>query len=444
MSKAVKQYDYLIIGTGSGLILASAFLESKKKVAIIEKGLFGGTCLNRGCIPSKRLIHAADIIHTLHRAKQFQIEIGKIKVDYQKLVKKTHQMVHKEALSMKAFYKDSSIDVYPFEGKFIDDYQVKVDGKIIHASKILLDIGSVPYIPPIPGLEKTPYITSDEALLLEKLPSHLIILGGGYIGLEMAHLFSSMGSKVTIVERGEILAREDPELVAILKGCLSKKVTFLEKREVEKVSFAKGKFSLLIKQKKEKKRLQGDKLLVATGRKPPVDRLDLQKTSIEVDKKGYILVDRQLQTTQKNVWAFGDCIHPIQLKHLANFEAKFLRDNLFRKRKKDIAYPPIPYAIFTCPTIASVGNRENSSYVRSAWYDETGKGWFLGEKGYLKLFFSKKKKELIGASMIGKNAEEMIHILSIAIEQKMKERDLQRSIFIHPTLSEIIPSALSD
>lgn len=445
----MKEYDYLVIGTGSGLNIVQKLATQNKKIALAEENRFGGTCLNRGCIPSKMLIYAAQLLGDFSKAKKFHIKSEKIQVDFKALVREVNTKIEKESEELASFYRSSDVDFFSYHACFVDKKVVKAGDKIFKAKKIILDIGSSPFIPPIPGLDKTPFITSDEALKLEKAPKHLIIIGGGYIGLELAHLFSSFGSKVTILEKKSLLLKEDKDIIKTFRNELLSYVNLKEKAKVTKVTYQNKKFKAFYTCEHKECSITGDLLLVATGRFPPTQSLNLEKTAIKTDQKGFIQVNNHLQTTEKDVWALGDCIHDFQLKHLANYEARYLANYLLGKIKKPISYPPLPYAIFSKPEIATVGlnetelKKKNRKYIiKKASYEQCGKGWLMKEQGLLKLLFSSKEKKLLGATMIGKEASELIQILTVFTTQQATLDQMQDVIFIHPTMAELIKKSI--
>jgi pyruvate/2-oxoglutarate dehydrogenase complex dihydrolipoamide dehydrogenase (E3) component len=446
----MNDYDIIIIGAGSSLLIAQELTEKNKKVALFEKNLFGGTCLNRGCIPSKRLIYLSKLVKEASNTFEGCLHLSKFYETYKEYVEEMQQGIRKKAVQLEQFYKESNIDVIPYEASFIAPYTIKAGNQLYRGKKIILNLGSKPFIPQIEGLDKVPFLTSDEALQMTHIPRSLAIIGGGYIGIELACHFAALGTQVTIFEKDKILSLLDLDIIENFKSQIENEIAIFEEIEVNQVSYTNKKFSINVKKDNKKQIYKYDSLLVAAGRMPNTDSLELQKTKVKVNKKGYIVTNDYLETSQKHIWAFGDCIHGLQLKYLSNFEAKYITQSLQKSKKTKIVYPSVPIAIFSNPSIAMVGYGEKklkkkaAKYrVQRAAYQETGKGWITGKKGLIKLIFDLNSR-LIGAAIVGKLAEELIHFLSLCFSQKMTKKQMKENLFIHPTFSEIIAYALEE
>ena len=440
----MKQYDLIVIGSGGGTKISTYAALEGKKTAIIEEGALGGTCLNRGCIPSKMLIYPGHVSSIIDSAKRFNIEVKKGNIDFAKIVKRISRTVDKDSRNIEKAYKNKNIknlDFYPYHAKFLSDKVIEVNGEKITGKKIFIGTGARPSIPPIEGLKNTPYWTSTEALRNTKMPKHLVIIGGGYIACELGYAYSALGAKVTLVVRSELLSQEDKDVRKEFTRVFKKhhKVIYTTTKKVE---YNKRMFHVHT----GKGIVKGDALLVATGVKPNTDKLGLENTKIKT-KKGFIKVNKHLETSVKNVFALGDCVGNYMFRHSVNFEGEYLfNQHYWEDKKTPIKYPPIPHAVFSFPEIAGVGKREDElkgNYIVGLNpYPKSAMGMArMSDHGFVKLIFNKKTRKLIGAHIIGDEASDMIHQLILAMTLKAKVDDLVDMIYIHPALPEIVRNA---
>jgi dihydrolipoamide dehydrogenase len=438
----MKIYDLVIIGSGSGLNIASKAIENNKKIkiAIIEKDKMGGTCLNRGCIPSKMLLHYSDVIETIKKSDDFFIKSNIKKIDYKKIITDVNNQINKDSLEILSFYKkNKKIDLYQCEAKFLDNHKIKVKDKIIYAKKIVIAIGARPNVPKIEGLDKIDYLTYVEALKLKKLPKDITIIGGGYIGVELSLFFYSMGVKVSILEKENILSGLDNEIVAEFKKDFLKKIKVFEKANIKKIDKKNNKAVIFFNNKK----IESEKVLVVAGIKPNTDLIDIENTDIKLDRKGFIKVDKYLQTSVKHIYAFGDCIDSYFFKHSANFEAKYIYSRIFERNRERITYPNVGYSVFSNPEIAGVGLKlkeiDDRYFVKKAYFKDIAQSMICkGKAGIIYLIFEKKTKRLKGSHMVCKNASILIHVLIAFMEKRGKLDDMKKMIYIHPSFAEII------
>ncbi len=445
----MKTYDYIIIGAASSLSIVQALEEKKIKVALIEEGPFGGTCLNRGCIPSKMLIAHGDFYRALDKEREFHVKAGQKEIDFLSIIKEVKKIISDEAKKLFLYYKNSSyVDLYSGHCKFVDCSTIEVNGKLLKGKKFILNVGGSPRIPPIAGLKDTPFITSDDILNLKARPKKMVILGTGYIGVEYGFFFGAIKTDVHLIGKGKVLEGEDKDIRDEFKKGFGQFCTSHEDCSITKVTYKNKIFSIHYIQNKKRKKIFCDTLLVATGREPNTKDLGLENTKIKLLKNGLIKVDKYLETTQRAAFALGDCIEGYFLKHTANFESDYLKDYLLGKKEK-IAYPEIPYAIFSYPEIASVGKKEKdlsiSYFLGKAKYSDVARGITLKEKlGFVKLIFEKKTKRLIGAQIVGEEASVLIHVLIALMSKKCKLDDLLGFLYIHPSLPEIIKRCAED
>lgn len=390
----MQKFDLIVIGSGSGLDVANAVHQHGLRVAVIEKSKIGGTCLNRGCIPSKLLIHSADVAETIKRAHLFGIKVDGFSVDFQSIVQRVNDIIDSESDEIKkAFENIDNPKLFATECKFVGEKIISLnDGstdtssggskrsdddnrdknETITADKILIACGTRPRIPQIKGLEETAFITSDEALRLRQQPKVLTIIGGGYIACELAHFFGSLGSSINIIHRKDVLIpNEDEEISRKFTEIFAKKYNVYLDCETEFVSHegrgeADGynnsnnhKFHVLAKHSGKSIEIISDQLLIAAGRVPNSDTLGLEKTGVRTNKKGFIITDRYLETDVKGIFALGDVIGRYLFKHSANYEAQHAYHNILHPDNKiPVCYYAMPHAIFSSPQVAAVGFTE--------------------------------------------------------------------------------------
>ncbi len=438
-------FDLIVIGAGSGLDVAAAASSKGLKVAVVEEGPMGGTCLNRGCIPSKILIHSADVMETIKRAGEFGFNVGKVSVDFEKVMARA-RIVDKDAQSIEENLKKSkNITLFKGRGKFIAPKKILVNGQEISGEKILIAAGTRPAIPPIEGIEKIPYMTSDEALSVSKLPKELIIVGGGYIACELAHFFGSMGSKITILQRNiRLLPDEDEELSTKFTEIFSSSHTVHLSFAVAKVEKKGDKITVYAK---DGKSVSGTDLLIATGRVPNSDILEVTKTGLTPNKHGYIEPNEYMETTASGIWVLGDIAGKYFFKHSANLEAEYVANNILNpQNRKKVDYTAMPHAVFSNPQIAGVGateqelkEKEEDYLVGKYLYSGTGMGEALNEKNGFVKFLTDYKGKILGCHIMGPEASTLIHEVLVSMKfGRSHVNDIINTIHIHPALSEVV------
>ena len=451
----MEDFDVIVIGAGSGLNVSSATSAKGLKTAIVESGPMGGTCLNRGCIPSKIIIHSADVAEIINNAKSFGINSRGFSVDFKKVTERASKFVDKDAMDIESGIKsDKNMVLFKTEGKFIGYKTLKVGDKAIKGNKIIIAAGTRPSIPKIEGLDKVDFMTSDEALRLTKQPKSLTIIGGGYIAAELAHFYGALGTKINIIQRRDVLIpNEDGEIAEEFTKVFSKKYNVFLNSDAIKFSKKGNKIVTTIKNninKNKLKNIASEKLLVAIGRVPNTDALDVAKTGVKTDKNGFIKVNGYMETTAKDIWALGDICGIYLFKHSANLEAQYAYNNAFGRQKKKIDYTAMPHAIFSSPQIAGVGYTEEQlkekkiNYaVGKKNYIETGMGTALNDKdGFVKLLVDRKTRKILGCHIMGTDASTLIHEVIVAMKAKQKVDILEDTVHIHPALSEVVQRAV--
>jgi mycothione reductase len=448
----MKNFDVIVIGSGGGSKIVSPAARLGLKVAVIEKGPLGGTCLNRGCIPSKMLIHPAEVAMAVREAHKFSIRNDpRFTVDFENLVKRISQTVDGDSAKINAGYeRNANITYYPYSGHFISNKVLQVNGEQITADKIFITVGARPQIPAIAGLQSTPYLTSTEALRNTTLPKSLIVLGGGYIATELGFAYAAFGTNVHFLVRSTLLRHEDQQIAAEFSRVFSKYHQVSLQTDIKQVDYQSGRFKVSYCQSGVDYAISAESLLVATGITCNTDTLNLANTDIVMDKNGFIKVDECLRTAVDGVYAFGDCLGRHLYRHTANFEGEYLFENVFvNAAHKPIAYPPVPHAVFSYPQIAGVGMTEEQ--VQAAGidyvvgfnkYQNSGMGMaMLADSGFVKIIIERSSLKILGAHIVGVEASDMIHMLIALMSKKATLDDLLNMIYIHPALPELVRNA---
>ena len=456
----MKNYDLIIIGTGSGMSMVGPYLDSHPgaKVAVIDKDPPGGICLTKGCIPTKMLVYPAEVVRQLEEIAELGIEVSINKVDFKKIMARMHAAVDPEIESIrKNLIAATDVDYFPHSAEFTGRYRLNVDGTDITAPLIFLFIGSRPAIPDIQNLVKVPYYTSDSILEINEAPRTMAIIGGGYIAAEYGHFFSAMGTGVTIVGRNsQFLPEEEPEVSALAEQKMAAHMDIMTGHEVVAVSKNKdGKKAVqIVSREGAEETIEVDSILVATGRQSNSDLLKPQQSGIEVDQDGWIVVDESLETTCDNIWAFGDANGRHLFKHVANYEARVVYYNAILKNTIKVDYHAVPHAVFSYPEIAAVGLRESeaiaavgedSLLVGFHRFWNTAKGEAMGAKDYfVKLLVERPSGKILGAHIIGPQASVLIQeIVALMYSGDQTVNPIIYGMHIHPALSEVVERACS-
>src|SRR5919109_3623178 len=459
-SQELQKFDLVVIGSGSGLDVANAAFQHGLRVAVVEKDRLGGTCLNRGCIPSKLLIHSADIVETIKQAELFGIRVDGYSIQFEKIVGRVNRKIDSDSDEIRdAFEGVENPKLFLGECKFVGPKTIGIlhagTQSTIGAEKILIATGSRPRIPDINGLSGTGYITSDEALRIKTQPHILTIIGGGYIASELAHFFGALGTKINIVQRGNLLIpHEDEEVARKFTQVFSKKYNVYLGYDTESVGKKNGGIFFVKARNSSGKviSLESDQLLVATGRTPNSDTLDLGKTGVQVDGRGFVRVNKYLETNVKGIFALGDAVGRYMFKHSANHEAQYAFNNIMHADKKvAVDYAAMPHAIFSWPQVASVGHTEQelkkdrADYAKAVYpYIRTAMGEAIEDRdGFVKLLASRKDGRILGCHIIGAHASILIHEVLVAMKAGVTIGNIARTVHIHPALSEVVSRAAS-
>jgi mycothione reductase len=449
----VKEYDLIIIGSGSGNSVITPD-HDQWKIAIVEKGVFGGTCLNRGCIPSKMLVHVADTVTQIVDSHLLGINAQVTEVHWEDIRKRIFSRIDHIATGGRDYRENlPHVDVYNGHAKFTGPNTVKIGETQIYGRQIVIATGATPHTPEIDGLEASGFHTSDTIMRVDAIPERLTIIGGGYIACEMAHIFSGLGADVTMVVRGPKLLRfEDQEISKRFTDIFGDKVTLHLNATVEKMSRNEiGNLNLLCHSNHDLFDFDSNEVLIATGRTPSTSGMDLESVGIEI-QSGYIVTNEHMRTSLPHVWALGDVTNPNQLKHTANAEARAVSNNLtFPDSLIAVDLDPIPHAVFTNPQVASVGSTEQELQALSAdyivaiqEYSEIAYGWALEDSSsFCKLIADPSTGYLLGAHIVGPQASTLIHQLIQGMKFNRTVHELASDfLYIHPALNEVIENAL--
>jgi mycothione reductase len=448
----VKNFDLIVIGSGSGLDVANGAARNGLKVAIIESGPLGGTCLNRGCIPSKMLLHVADLVETVRSSHKFSVDAYNISVNFPKIVKEVSDFVDDESSGIEKYlYSAKNPTLFRGIAEFTDHKELRVGNTLIRGGKILIAAGARPKIPEIPGLIGAGYLTSTEALRLSSLPESLVIIGGGYIAVELAHFFGSLGSKVTLIQRSDrLLTREDEEISRSFTAEFAKKHRVLLSSEPEMITKKEGVYHVNVKSSVEENNttVRAKELLIAVGVTPNTDLLEPERTGVILDERGFIVVDEYLETNVKGIFALGDVIGKYMLKHSANLEAQYSYYNIIDSDNKiSVNYNVIPHAVFTSPQIAGVGLSEREAktmgldfVVGKYRYIDTGMGMALkDESGFVKILVEKASHKILGCHIMGIDASTLLHEVVVAMNAGNGNlENITGTVHVHPALSEVV------
>jgi mercuric reductase len=452
-------FDFLILGSGSTAFAAAIKASDLgARVAMVERRTLGGTCANRGCLPSKNLIEAARIVHEATHPRYAGLAPAAVGVDFPALVAQKDDLVREYRAKKYASVADGLSDLELLEGDaaFVDPHTILLGDRRVTGARILIATGSRPTIPPIPGLDSVPFLTSDlldadEAGRLTELPETLVVLGGGYVAVELAQMFSRLGSRVTMIARSGLLSGYEPDLGRTLADAFAAEgIEILSRARVERVSGDERAVALAVELADVGRVVRAERLLVATGRMPNTDTLGLDRAGVAVDQGGFVVVDARLRTNQPHIWAAGDVIgrqHGSQMATpVGARQGRIVADNAFADAGQRFDGTVIPRAIFTDPPIAVVG--ETEAEVRARHYPAVAAttplmyvpraGAVHRTTGLVKFIASTIDERVLGVHVIGESAPEIIHEAAMAMHFKASLADFIDLIHVYPTMSEAL------
>jgi dihydrolipoamide dehydrogenase len=452
----MKAYDVVVIGAGdAGLGIAFKAVAEGLKVALVDKGTMGGTCINSGCVPSKTLITTADRFMESVENTKLGIRSKRTEVDYSAVMKRMNLAVTGGRNAIRKAIKESgNLDFINTACHFIDEHTLDVGDRNIRGKKIFIATGARPSIPPIPGLDTIHYLTNESILRLDRKPESMIFIGGGYIALEYAHFFSAMGVKVSIIERNATLLHAgEPEISELLKKTLGRRVELHLGAETIAVRKSIRGHALTARDAMScrKKEIAAQSVVVSAGRTSNADLLRPEHAGIETDADNYIKVDDYLRTTNKRIWAVGDAIGRAMFTHAGDKEAELAWHNATRRKMIKMDFAQVPHAVYTYPQIASVGLTERQARKRykiivgRARYSDTVMGSAMMEdEGFAKAVVEKDTRRILGFHIIGPHAAMLIQEVVNAMLNKSDVKSITGSMHIFPALSNIIPEAFNN
>jgi len=446
----VQQFDLIIIGAGSGNSILTEDFDGWN-VALVERDVFGGTCLNRGCIPSKMFIYPASIVETVRTASPLGVDAHVDAVRWPEIVERVFGRIDPIAAGGEEYRRSlENVTVFAEDARFVGPKQVQVGDETITAPTIVLAAGARPRIPDIAGLGDVPFHTSASIMRVEELPKRLAILGGGFIACEMGHVFQAAGSDVTIINRSKNLLRaHDDEVSERFTEVFGQRFSL---RCGEVPSHIRKDGDEIVIEFGDGEPVVADALLVATGRIPNGEQLNVEATGVELNDSGYVVVDEFQRTGVDGIWALGDISNPMQLKHTANAETRVIAHNIHNPDDlQTVNYSGAPSAVFTHPQIATVGKTERElkaegvNYIaHSQPYGATAYGWAMeDDHGFCKVICDADTRQLLGAHILGHEASLLIQQLVLGMRFGLTVDEMARGpLYIHPALSEVVEQAL--
>ena len=442
------KYDAIVIGSGQGgNPLSTRLADLGWAVALVEKGHLGGTCINTGCTPTKTMVHRAQVAYYARNAVRWGVRAGEVSVDLAKIVAQKEQIVERfRAGHHKRIEERPNLRLHQGVARFVNSRELKVGEESLESEKIFIDTGARPLVPDISGLNAAGYLTNEGIMELTELPEHLMVLGGGYIGLEFGQMFRRFGSQVTVIHQsGQILPREDAEIAAELKKALEAEgIKILLNARTTRVEKKDAALALTVEAGNGPSTIAGSHLLVATGRRPNSEDLDLQKAGVETDKNGFIKVNDRLETNVPGIWALGDVKGGPAFTHISYNDFQIIYANLVEGKNVSIDKRIVPYCVFTDPQLGGVGMTEKearakghklkigkapmSSVARAIERDETA--------GLMKLVVDGSNDRILGASILASEGGELVQILGTMMLGNLPYTLLKGAVYIHPTLAE--------
>ncbi len=450
-------HDAIIIGTGqAGPSLASRLSREGMTVAVIERHLFGGTCVNTGCIPTKAMVASAYAAHMARRAADFGVSIdGRIGVDIAQVMARKAAISAQSRQGLEKMLNGlERCDVYRGHARFRAPHEVAVGETVLSADRIFINVGGRAATPPLPGIDRTPYLTNSSMMSLVDLPDHLVVVGGSYVGLEFGQMYRRFGSRVTIVEMGSaLIGREDADVSAAIHDLLEDEG--IDIRVNARCISVSGEGRRIIAQvdcTEGEPAVTGSHLLLATGRRPNTDDLGLDAAGISKDDRGYILVDDELRTNVEGVWALGDCNGRGAFTHTSYNDYEIVAANLLDGRSRRVSDRIPAYALYVDPPLGRAGLTEvqvrargRPALIGKRPMTRVGRAIEKGEtKGFMKVLVDRETREILGAAVLGTGGDEAIHCVLDVMYAKAPCDVLKEAMHIHPTVSELIPTMLGE
>lgn len=453
----MKKFDAIIIGAGqAGPSLAGKLTGAGLTVAFVERKLFGGTCVNTGCMPTKTLVASAYAAHLARRAADFGVLLeGEVKVDMKKVKARADAVSTNSRTGLEKYLREMpGCTVFDGHARFESPNSVRVGEEVLTAPRIFINVGGRASVPDMPGIHEVPYLTNTTMLALDHLPEHLVVIGGSYIGLEFAQMYRRFGAQVTVIEKGpRLIAREDEDISEAIRDILQRE-GIIVRTSAECISFAPHAQGVAVGVNctNGEPAVIGSHVLLAVGRRPNTGDLDLEKAGVTTDARGYITVDDSLMTNVPGIWALGDCNGRGAFTHTAYNDFEIIAANLLRGEQRRVSDRVSAYALYVDPPLGRVGMTEREARA-------TGRPLLIGQRpmtrvgravekdetqGFMKVVVDAETRKILGAALLGTSGDEAIHGILDIMNADVPYDVLERAVPIHPTVSELIPTLLSE
>jgi len=452
-----KTFDAIVIGAGqAGPSLAGRLTAAGMTVAFVERHLFGGTCVNTGCTPTKALVASAAAAHHVRRAADYGIKLaGSMSVDLRAVKARKDAIVTASRSGLESWLRGMErCTVFQGHARFETAHTLRVNDTAISADRIFLNVGGRALVPNMPGVDRVPILTNTSILELDAVPRHLVVVGGSYVGLEFAQMYRRFGSEVTVVEKGpRLLGREDPDVSAAVAAIIAGEGIAI-RTEAECIRFEPRNQDIAVGVNcvSGEPEVVGSHVLLAVGRRPNTDSLDVEKAGIELDKRGYIVVDDQLQTNVPGIWALGDCNGRGAFTHTAYNDYEIVAQNLLDGRSRRVSDRITCYGVFIDPPLGRVGMTETEARAKGRKFSigmrpmtRVARAVEKGEsQGLMKVLVDEHNQEILGAAILGVGGDEAVHSILDVMSAKAPFGTLRDTVHIHPTVAELIPTILGE
>jgi len=448
-----EKFDAIIVGAGqAGPPLAGRLTEAGQTVAVIERKLVGGTCVNTGCIPTKTLVASAHAAHVAKRGAEYGVGTGEVTVDMAKVKARKDKIMLDDRSGVESWLEDmKGCTLIRGHARFESPHTINVDGRVLEADRIFLNVGGRA-VANIPGLSEVDYLTNVGVLELDTVPEHLVVVGGSYIGLEFAQMYRRFGADVTVIERGpRLVGREDPDVSNAIREILENEgITVI--CDAECIGVAREGNGVSVTSRADVPNVVGSHLLIAVGRRPNTDDLGLDVAGIETDARGYIVVDDQLRTSVDHIWAMGDCNGRGAFTHTSYNDFEIVAANLLDNEPRKVSDRITTYALYIDPplgragmTVDEVRKSGRKALVGKRPMTRVGRAVEKGEtQGFMKVVVDAETKEILGAAILGVGGDEVIHSILDVMSAGAPYTTVTHTVHIHPTVSELVPTMLEE
>ncbi|MGW0158867.1 FAD-containing oxidoreductase [Mycobacterium sp. NPDC003323] len=454
MAAETTAFDAIIVGAGqAGPPLAGRLTQAGQRVAVIERKLVGGTCVNYGCIPTKTLVASAHAAHIARRAADFGIGTGEVTVDMAKVKARKDGIVAADRSGVESWIDGmAGATLLRGHARFVDPHTVDVDGRLISADRIFLNVGGRAVVPDLPGLSDIDYLTNVSVLELDTVPDHLVVVGGSYIALEFAQMYRRFGARVTVLERGpRLTSREDEDVSAGIREILENEGIVVH-TGADDIRFAKRDNGFEVTPRAGAEPIVGSHALIAVGRAPNTDDLGLDRAGVQTDARGYIQVDDQLRTNVEHIWAMGDCNGKGAFTHTSYNDYEIVAANLLDDDPRRVSDRVTTYALYIDPPLGRAGMTADEvrrsgrkALVGKRKMTRVGRAVEKGEtQGFMKVVVDAETEQILGASILGVGGDEVVHAILDVMTAELPYTAISRTMHIHPTVSELVPTLLQD